>query len=83
MADHGVVLGPSAWAAAMGYTPMEFERLLNEGMWSDFSSKWQPMINPYTRTGSDITNEGGRPREDSEDLTDSGVRSRDNDMGLG
>lgn len=83
MADHGVVLGPSAWAAAMGYTPMEFERLLNEGMWSDFSSKWQPMINTYTRTGSDTTDEGGRPREDSEDLTDSGVRSRDNDMGLG
>lgn len=84
LADHGVVLGPTAWASAMGYTPMDFERQLNEGMWSDFSTKWQPMINTYTRTGSkDSTDEGGRPRESATDLTDSAVRSRDNDMELG
>lgn len=73
-ADKGIVLGPSAWASAMGYTPMEFDRLLDEAKYGDFSSKWQLMLNTNT---SSQQNQGGRPQKSTEDLTDSGEASRD------
>ena len=77
-ADKGIVLGPSAWASAMGYTPMEFERLLDEAKYGDFSDKWQLMLNTNT-TAQD--SQGGRPRKD-DGLTDSGESSRDGINGL-
>ena len=77
-ADKGIVLGPSAWASAMGYTPMEFDRLLDEAKYGDFSNKWQLMLNTNT-TAQD--SQGGRPRKD-DGLTDSGESSRDGINGL-
>lgn len=78
-ADKGIVLGPSAWASAMGYTPMEFDRLLDEAKYGDFSNKWQLMLNTNT-TAQD--SQGGRPQKDTGDLTDSGESSRDGINGL-
>lgn len=71
-ADKGIVLGSSAWASAMGYTPMEFDRLLDEAKYGDFSSKWQLMLNTNTTAQE---SQGGRPRKD-DGLTDSGESSR-------
>ena len=78
-ADKGIVLGPSAWASAMGYTPMEFDRLLDEARYGDFSTKWQLMLNTNT-TAQD--SQGGRPQKDTGDLSDSGESSRDGINGL-
>lgn len=78
-ADKGIVLGPSAWASAMGYTPMEFDRLLDEAKYGDFGNKWQLMLNTNT-TAQD--SQGGRPQKDTGDLTDSGASSRDGINGL-
>lgn len=78
-ADKGIVLGPSAWASAMGYTPMEFDRLLDEAKYGDFSNKWQLMLNTNTTAQE---SQGGRPRKDDGDLTDSGESSRDGINGL-
>lgn len=78
-ADKGIVLGPSAWASAMGYTPMEFDRLLDEAKYGDFSTKWQLMLNTNTMAQD---SQGGRPQKDTGDLTDSGASSRDGINGL-
>lgn len=78
-ADKGIVLGPSAWASAMGYTPMEFDRLLDEAKYGDFSNKWQLMLNTNT-TAQD--SQSGRPQKNTGDLTDSGESSRDGINGL-
>lgn len=78
-ADKGIVLGPSAWASAMGYTPMDFDRLLDEAKYGDFSIKWQLMLNTNT-TAQD--SQGGRPQKNTGDLTDSGESSRDGINGL-
>ena len=78
-ADKGIVLGSSAWASAMGYTPMEFDRLLDEAKYGDFNNKWQLMLNTNT-TAQD--SQGGRPQKDTGDLTDSGASSRDGINGL-
>ena len=74
-ADKGIVLGPSAWASAMGYTPMEFERLLDDAKYGDFSSKWQLMLNTNTTKQE---NQGGRPQKESMEISDSAQNSRDN-----
>lgn len=73
-ADHGLVLGPSAWASVMGYNPVDFDRLLAEGKYSDFKDKWQLMLN--TNTSKD-GGAGGAPQKDTNDLSDSGEDSRD------
>ena len=78
-ADKGIVLGSSAWASAMGYSPVEFEHLLEEAKYGDFSQKWQLMLNTNTTAQSA---DAGRPREDDIDLTDSGEASRDSINGL-
>ena len=79
-ADKGLVLGPSAWASAMGYRPQEFERLLEESKYSGWVDKYsQLMKNAFTT--SQKSSDGGRPRKD-DGLTDSGESSRDGINGL-
>lgn len=79
-ADKGLVLGPSAWASAMGYEPQEFERLLEESKYSGWIDNLsQLMININTTKQE---NQGGRPRQETGDLTDSGESSRDGINGL-
>lgn len=80
-ADKGLVLGPSAWASAMGYKPQEFERLLEESKYSGWVDKYsQLMKNAFTT--SQKSSDGGRPRKDDGDLSDSGESSRDRINGL-
>ena len=74
LADKGIVLGPSAWASVMGYAPQDFERLLDETNYGDFSTKWRLMLN--TNTSKD-GGSGGRPQKDDMDLSESGQDSRD------
>lgn len=72
-ADKGLVLGPSAWASAMGYRPQEFERLLEESKYTGWINNLsQLMLNVNTTQG----NPGGRPQKDSSDLSDSGEMNR-------
>ena len=80
IADKGLVLGPSAWASAMGYKPQEFERLLEEskyGGWIDNLSQLMMNVNTTKQES-----QGGRPRQETGDLTDSGESSRDGINGL-
>lgn len=80
IADKGLVLGPSAWASAMGYKPQEFERLLEESKfngWIDSLSQLMMNINTTKQE-----NQGGRPQKSTGELTDSGASSRDGINGL-
>ena len=80
IADRGLVLGPSAWASAMGYKPQEFERLLEESKfngWIDNLSQLMMNINTTKQES-----QGGRPQKSTGELTDSGESSRDGINGL-
>lgn len=81
IADKGLVLNSSAYAAALGYKPQEFDRMLQESKWSGWVDKYsQLLMNSFTTSQS--SSSGGRPRKDNEDLTDSGESSRDVTNGL-
>lgn len=72
LADKGITLNPSAFASAYGYTPMEFENMLNESYYSDRWNKLVHLISIHT-IGQ---NKGGRPMIDNGDLTPSGEANR-------
>lgn len=75
MADKGLVLGSSAWAAAAGYDPIVFERMLEQGAYSDFKDKFSLMLN--VNIGNQGSNESvGRPKKDDNDLSESGEWNR-------
>lgn len=76
-ADKGIVLGPSAWASAYGIAPQDFERLLDEAKYGEFSDKWQLMLN----TNTSSFGEGGRPRQEG-NVNDSTAASREMNDGL-
>lgn len=76
LADRGLVLGSSAWAAAVGYEPQHFERLLEEAKFGDFQEKFMLMLNTHT-TAQGTDDVGGRPTKDDSEITDSGEASRD------
>ena len=80
IADKGLVLGPSAWASAMGYKPQEFERLLEESKYSGWIDNVSQLMMNVNTTKQE--SQGGRPRQETGDLTDSGESSRDNINGL-
>lgn len=78
LADRGLVLGPSAWASAVGYEPQQFERLLEEAKYGDFKDKFMLMLNANT-TAQSSDNQGGRPTKETGDLSDSGEMNRNAD----
>lgn len=78
LSDKGMILAPSAWAAAIGMKPQEFERSLQESKWTGWSDLWQAPINANTLS----SNSGGRPRLSSEEISESGESSRDGINGL-
>ena len=80
IADKGLVLGPSAWASAMGYKPQEFERLLEESKYSGWIDNVSQLMMNVNTTKQE--SQGGRPRQETGDLTDSGESSRDGINGL-
>ena len=74
MADKGIVLNTSAYAAVLGYKPQEFERMIEESKWTGWVDKYsQLMLNTNTTAQS---SEGGRPQKDDSELTESGETSR-------
>ena len=74
LADKGVVLNSSAFASAVGMTPQDFDRSLQEGHSGDFINKLSMMLNVNTmKDGAS----GGRPRSDDSELSDSGEASRE------
>lgn len=79
-ADKGLVLGPSAWASAMGYKPQEFERLLEESKYSGWIQNLSQLMMNVNTTKQE--SQGGRPQKSTGDLTDSGESSRDGINGL-
>lgn len=87
VSEKGIVLGPSAWASALGYMPQDFDRLLDEGKYSDFKDKWQLMVNANTasmgstasKDPSATKNPRGRPKKDDGDLSESGELNRNSE----
>lgn len=76
IADRGLVLPASSWASVLGYSPSDFENMLNESKGSGWIDKYSKlMLNTNTTKQSD--NVGGRPREDGSTLSDSGEASRE------
>ena len=75
ISDKGVVLPPPAWASVLGYEPQLFESMLAESKYSGWVDNYsQLLLNTNTASSSDV---GGRPREESSELTDSGEASRE------
>lgn len=66
--------------AAMGFTPAESygsDVLVKE---LDLVNKWNPVKSSHTQSGnSDITNKGGAPKKDDDQLSESGVQTRNSD----
>ena len=47
---------------------------------SDVFGSWKPLASTFTSSsGSDVTDEGGRPQSKEEDLTESGIQTREDD----
>jgi hypothetical protein len=77
--DKGVVLAPRAYAKIVDMTPMDFDRLLEEGKYSEWADKLTSMMmSIYTMSGKDgatggtgSTNGGGRPKATSSQKADS------------
>ena len=83
--DKGIALAPRTYAKVFDMTPMEFDRLLEEGKHSDWTNELTSIIQSvYTQSGkngatgsSGSLNGGGRPQSNSSNISDSGASSRD------
>ena len=77
--DKGVVLAPRTYAKVFDMTPMAFDRLLEEGKYSEWADNLTSMMmSIYTMSGKDgatggvgSTNGGGRPQSSSSKKADS------------
>ena len=76
-ADKGVVL-PNKIASSLGLNKIELERELDEAKATGFTDKLSMMLNVNTMSNKDVNNEAGRPTKDDTDLTDSGLKTRNN-----
>ena len=45
----------------------------------DIFDKWSTLSTSYTQSSSDINNQGGRPKKNEVDLSDSGTQTREDD----
>jgi hypothetical protein len=80
--DKGLFL-PHLISSSLGILPHDLERQLEEAKAKKWDEKLIPIINAYQMSGKDISNKGGRPQLDDEELTDSGVAARDNSSNEG
>ena len=64
--------------AVFGYTPSDVYgmTILEEVL--DLVNKWKPLQSANTMSG-DSSDEGGRPQKDSDELSEAGVQTREND----
>ncbi len=77
--DKGVVLAPRTYAKVLDMRPMDFDRLLEEGKYTEWADKLTSMMQSvYTMSGKDgatggsgSTNGGGRPQTTSSQKADS------------
>lgn len=53
--------------------------LLENTILSDIFSSWTPLQSTFTTNGADINDKGGRPQSSEEDLTESGIQTREDD----
>lgn len=74
IADKGIVLNSSAYASVIGMEPQDFEQSLSEGHAGEMLDKLSMLLNTNTTKDGGT---GGRPREGSTTLTDSGEASRE------
>ena len=68
--------------AADGINPAKLlgNSLLENTILTDVFSTWSPLSTSFTQSGnSDVTDKGGRPEMNEDDLTDAGVQTREND----
>lgn len=65
--------------ACFGYTPAQSygTSILEDCL--DIVNSWKPLQSSNTQSNSDSMDEGGRPKVDDNDLSDSGVQTREND----
>lgn len=78
--DKGVILAPRTYAKLVRMTPMEFDRLLEEGKYSEWADNLTSMLQSvYTQSGKDGKNgnESGRPKSSDSEISDNGASARD------
>lgn len=65
--------------ACFGYTPAQSygTSILEDCL--DIVNSWKPLHSSNTQSGSNTTDEGGRPKIDDTELSDAGVQTREND----
>ena len=65
--------------ACFGYTPAQSygTSILEDCL--DIVNSWKPLRSSNTQSNSDIEAEGGRPKVDDTELSDSGIQTREND----
>lgn len=76
LADKGMVMPPSVYASVTGYAPQDFERMLEESMYSGWNKLWQLPLNTNTTASSGL-GEQGRPTKEDSELTEGGQNYRD------
>lgn len=74
MADKGLVLNSTAYAAAIGMSPQDFEQSLTEGHAGEMIGRLSLLLNTNTTTDGGAS---GRPRTNDSELSESGEASRD------
>lgn len=68
--------------AADGINTAKFlgNSLLENTILSDVFDSWRPLATSFTQSGSsDVTDKGGRPEMNEDDLSDSGIQTREDD----
>ena len=68
--------------AANGINTAKFlgNSLLENNILGDIFDSWKPLATSFTQSGNDdVTNEGGRPEMNEDDLSDAGIQTREND----
>lgn len=80
LSDKGINLAPRTYAKVVGMTPQDFDRLLEEGKYSNWTTELlTQLISINTQSGKDSSTakEGGRPKIENGDISDGGATSRD------
>jgi len=74
LANLGIVL-PQKLASALGLKPQDLYRMMEETNSTNFTNLLTPIISTYQQSSKNL-DEGGRPRKDDRELTDSGEQTR-------
>jgi len=78
--DKGIIFAPRTYAKLFRMSPMEFDRLLEEGKHSEWTTNLTSMLQSvYTQSGKDVAQQkdAGRPKSNESEISDSGATSRD------